>query len=1009
MKRHLPAIQTTYLFILALLLLCGGRVQAQINRVEYFIDSDPGFGAGTGIPISSVTDIPNQTASINLVPVANGFHNLFLRSRDVAGKWSVTNQVPFFKTGAVANGNVTRVEYFFDTDPGFGQATAISTGTGSDLANQSATIDLTPAANGFHNLFIRSQNASGLWSITNQVPFYKTGNFANGSITRVEYFLDTDPGFGQATAITTGTGSDLANQSAAIDLTTAANGFHNLFIRSQNVSGLWSISNQVPFFKIAAIDSPNIVRSEYYIDADPGFGLASPLIINPALKDVADKIVPINISCQSIGAHRLFVRSLDANGKWSITNTNSFDVAAVAPQAILVTSHNAPNTICNGSSFSLTYDGGNCAYTAGNVFNVEISNGAGIFAAIPPVIGTLSATAKSGTLTATLPFSFSSGTYKLRVSSTAPAVTGTASAITVTIVKPATSAITGAIDANLATIYPYSVANTTGSTYAWIFSNATQNTGGTGNSVSATFNVTGTQSVSVTETNQFGCVGDAVSKNIVVYQLGITNIPTNLNPCPGTGFTVNFGSTGVYDAGNIFTAQLSDAVGNFASPVNLGTTNASPTGSNVGNSINVTLPANTADGTGYRVRIISNSPVFNGSNSAAINVTTSDVFTLTQNVTVIGNLNLAEANPSLFACWRGGKLVLGNFNLTINGNILGFNASNFVVTNGNGILKLVNANSTNTYPVGTSISSPNFVRLNNTGTPDNFSVSVKEGVLRDGNSGTLISANNVNRTWNITEEVVGGNNATVTLLWNAADELSGFNRANCALAHYNTGPDWELGTASNAVAEGGGQFSQSQGDYTFFSPFTVTNGLGSPLPVHSLTFSAKLINNIAAVQWQTSSEAGSSYFEVQRSINGVSFDNIGKVQAAGYSITKRSYAFNDANVLALNKKVIYYRLQQVDKNGATAYSSIVKINLDDLLPGVTVYPNPVKDIIKLQLTTTAAKWLVTIFDANGRQAGSHIINAAPQIDIRVSHLAAGAYFMRISDGNKQYAAKFIIQ
>ena len=89
--------------------------------------------------------------------------------------------------------------------------------------------------------------------------------------------------------------------------------------------------------------------------------------------------------------------------------------------------------------------------------------------------------------------------------------------------------------------------------------------------------------------------------------------------------------------------------------------------------------------------------------------------------------------------------------------------------------------------------------------------------------------------------------------------------------------------------------------------------------------------------------------------------------------------------------MIYYRLQQVDKNGATAYSSIVKINLDDLLPGVTVYPNPVRDIIKLKLTTTAEKWSVTIFDANGKQAGSHIINAAPQIDIRVSHLAAGTY------------------
>lgn len=73
--------------------------------------------------------------------------------------------------------------------------------------------------------------------------------------------------------------------------------------------------------------------------------------------------------------------------------------------------------------------------------------------------------------------------------------------------------------------------------------------------------------------------------------------------CSGTSVSIPFTTATTFDAGNVFTAQLSNASGQFSSPVTLGT--LSGTG---GGTITAAIPANTATGSGYRIRIVSSSP-----------------------------------------------------------------------------------------------------------------------------------------------------------------------------------------------------------------------------------------------------------------------------------------------------------------------------------------------------------------------------------------------------------------
>jgi PKD repeat protein len=84
--------------------------------------------------------------------------------------------------------------------------------------------------------------------------------------------------------------------------------------------------------------------------------------------------------------------------------------------------------------------------------------------------------------------------------------------------------------------------------------------------------------------------------------------------CPGDQILIPYAVTGTFNAGNIFTAQLSSPAGTFDTPVSLGTT--AGTGNGV---ITGTIPVGTASGT-YLVRVISNSPAVQGT-PGSVNIT----------------------------------------------------------------------------------------------------------------------------------------------------------------------------------------------------------------------------------------------------------------------------------------------------------------------------------------------------------------------------------------------------
>jgi Secretion system C-terminal sorting domain len=324
---------------LLFLALCSSMasIGQTITAVEYFFDADPGAGAGTSVPIVAGATV-DKSFDVSITAITNGFHTLNIRAKDVNNRWSITSSKPLYKISGsgFATSNITKLEYFIDADPGAGAATDVPITAGLSVSDLQVIISLGSVTNGFHTLTFRSLNANGRWSVAQTVPFYKfpfSLLSVKPNITKLEYFVDADPGAGLGTNVPITAGLSVSDLQVMVSLTTLTNGFHSLTFRSQDANGRWSMAMTKPFYKIAnsaLTVQPNITKLEYFIDTDPGPGAGVDLPVTAATS-ITDYAFEIDVAAVSIGAHKMSIRALDANGKWSIVYTANFGVFAPPP------------------------------------------------------------------------------------------------------------------------------------------------------------------------------------------------------------------------------------------------------------------------------------------------------------------------------------------------------------------------------------------------------------------------------------------------------------------------------------------------------------------------------------------------------------------------------------------------------------------------------------------------------------------------------------------------------
>lgn len=140
--------------------------------------------------------------------------------------------------------------------------------------------------------------------------------------------------------------------------------------------------------------------------------------------------------------------------------------------------------------------------------------------------------------------------------------------------------------------------------------------------------------------------------------------------------------------------------------------------------------------------------------------------------------------------------------------------------------------------------------------------------------------------------------------------------------------------------EGGLHYVQFN-NITGFSGGGLIQEVSGTLPLELGEFSASSQGFDALLSWSTLQEQNTDAFYVERSIDKINFEEIGKVQAAGESRSLKRYSFTDRNVQLQNEQQWIYRLRMQDLDGSFTYSHTVEVSRDESKAVyLDLYPNP---------------------------------------------------------------------
>jgi PKD repeat protein len=173
------------------------------------------------------------------------------------------------------------------------------------------------------------------------------------------------------------------------------------------------------------------------------------------------------------------------------------------------------------------------------------------------------------------------------------------------------------------------------------------------------------------------------------------------------------------------------------------------------------------------------------------------------------------------------------------------------------------------------------------------------------------------------------------------------------------------------------------------------------LPITLSYFEAKCNENAVNLNWETSSEMNNDYFNLEKSKDGVHFENIGQIKGAGNSNSALNYAFIDETPLPNT----YYRLKQTDFEGKYSYSDVISTNCANAI-SISAFPNPTTGIFKVQ--GFGEKAVLMVYNAQKQQVfNANVKDSNAQIDI--SNQPAGTYFIHLLINSKVVVEKMVIK
>ena len=179
-------------------------------------------------------------------------------------------------------------------------------------------------------------------------------------------------------------------------------------------------------------------------------------------------------------------------------------------------------------------------------------------------------------------------------------------------------------------------------------------------------------------------------------------------------------------------------------------------------------------------------------------------------------------------------------------------------------------------------------------------------------------------------------------------------------------------------------------------------------------FSCSINNKVAQISWQTTSENNTSYFEVEKSSNGIDFITVATITAVGKLNSTTNYIQRDELLLFLGIKV-YYRLKIVDQNLKTINTQTIAVTIaSKSIENIKTWPMPFANQLNVSFYSNEnLNATIKIVDVTGKIFNCNNFNIKKgQNNIllnQVQKLLPGIYVLMVYYGNNQVQSIKIIK
>ncbi len=184
-------------------------------------------------------------------------------------------------------------------------------------------------------------------------------------------------------------------------------------------------------------------------------------------------------------------------------------------------------------------------------------------------------------------------------------------------------------------------------------------------------------------------------------------------------------------------------------------------------------------------------------------------------------------------------------------------------------------------------------------------------------------------------------------------------------------------------------------------------------PVELISFTASVSKNGAVLNWSTATETNNRGFEIERSTDKAEWSRVGFVGGRGTTTEPQHYSYTD-NLPGASLVTYYYRLKQVDFNGAYKYSSTVEAEFGPSEFTLSQnYPNPFNPTTSISYQLPVNSFVsLKVYDVLGNEV-STLVNeqkAAGEYSavFNASALGSGVYFYVLKAGNFLQSRKMML-